>query len=40
MTNVDKMWAALGKAVRSGASTKQINGIVARLDRARGRQAS
>jgi hypothetical protein len=36
MNAVDKLWVALGKAIRSGASTKQVNGIAARLERARG----
>lgn len=35
METIDKMWAALGRAIRSGASEKQVNGIAARLDRAR-----
>jgi hypothetical protein len=39
MNNVDKLWAALGKAIRTNASTKQINGITARLDRARGNKS-
>jgi len=38
MDIVDKLWNALGKAIRANASTKQINGIVARLDRARGKR--
>jgi hypothetical protein len=37
MTTVDKLWNALGNAVRAGATEKQINGIAARLDRARGK---
>lgn len=36
MTSVDKLWQALGKAIAANASTKQINGIAARLVRARG----
>lgn len=32
---VDKLWIALGKAIRSGASEKQINGIAARLNNLR-----
>jgi hypothetical protein len=39
MEQVDKLWAALGKAIRANASTKQINGIAARLTRAHGRKA-
>lgn len=35
MDHVDKLWLALGKAIASNASTKQVNGIAARLDRAR-----
>lgn len=37
MDSMDKLWIALGKAIRADASTKQVNGIVARLNRARGR---
>lgn len=36
MNEVDKLWMALGKAIRNGTSTKQVNGIVSRLERARG----
>lgn len=36
---LDKLWQALGKAIRNGASNKQINGIVARLERERGKRA-
>lgn len=36
MTNVDKLWKALGKAIAGNASTKQVNGIAAQLNRARG----
>lgn len=35
MNPVDKLWIALGKAVRSGATEKQINGIAARLNNLR-----
>jgi len=36
MNDVDKIWAALGKAIRNNASTKQVNSIAARLNRVRG----
>lgn len=35
---VDKLWVALGKAIQINATARQINGIVARLDRARGQK--
>lgn len=35
MNPVDKLWTALGKAIRSGASEKQINGIASRLNNLR-----
>lgn len=38
MSSIDKLWAALGKAIAGGASTRQVNGIVARLNRVRGAQ--
>lgn len=38
MNRVEKLWEALGKAIRSGASTKQVDGIVAQLQRARGQR--
>jgi hypothetical protein len=38
MTAVDKLWAALGKAIAANASTKQVNGIAARLARASGQR--
>lgn len=38
MDHLDKLWRAFGRAVATGASEKQINGIVARLDRARGKR--
>jgi hypothetical protein len=38
MNRVDKLWNALGKAVRAGASTKQVDHIAAQLDRARGQR--
>lgn len=34
MTTVDKLWIALGKAIQKNASTKQVNGISAQLQRA------
>lgn len=40
MNEVNRLWAALGKAIRHGASNKQINGIVVQLNRARGRSGS
>jgi hypothetical protein len=36
MDRIDKLWKALGKAIAGNASTKQINGIAAQLDRVRG----
>lgn len=36
MNRADKLWEALGKAIRAGASTKQVSHIVAQLDRERG----
>lgn len=36
MDQVDKLWVALGKAIRGNASTKQVEGIAARLSRAQG----
>lgn len=38
MDAVDRLWMALGKAIAGGASTKQVDGIAARLNRARGSQ--
>jgi hypothetical protein len=35
MNQVDKLWVALGKAIRAGASTKQVDGIANRLNRLR-----
>jgi hypothetical protein len=32
MNDVDKLWIALGKAIRAGASEKQINGIARSLN--------
>lgn len=34
MSRVDVLWVALGKAIRANASTKQVEGIVAKLSRA------
>lgn len=36
MEQVDKLWAALGRAIRANATTKQVEGIAARLNRAQG----
>jgi hypothetical protein len=36
MNDIDRMWQALGQAIRKGASEKQINGIAARINRAHG----
>lgn len=38
MDHIDKLWAAYGKAIRNNASTKQVQAIVVRLDRARQQQ--
>lgn len=35
MTRTYRLWAAFGRAIAANASTKQINGIVQQLDRAR-----
>jgi hypothetical protein len=35
MEQADKLWRALGRAIAGNASTKQVAGIIARLDRAR-----
>jgi hypothetical protein len=35
MNQVDKLWIALGKAIRSGASEKQVNNIASRLNNLR-----
>jgi hypothetical protein len=37
MSEIDRLWVALGTAIAKGASERQVNGIVARLNRARGR---
>jgi hypothetical protein len=36
MNRTDRLWQALGKAIAANASTKQVNGIAAQLQRARG----
>jgi hypothetical protein len=38
MDQTDKLWAALGKAIRGNASTKQVENILGRLNRARTQQ--
>lgn len=40
MNQVDKLWQQLGKAIRAGASNKQVDGIVNRLNRERGNATS
>jgi hypothetical protein len=35
MDPVQRLWIALGKAIRNNASTKQIGGIAARLNNLR-----
>lgn len=35
MTLIGKLWIALGKAIRAGATEKQINNIAQRLQNAR-----
>lgn len=36
MADANKLWQALGTAIRKGATNKQIDHIVAQLNRARG----
>lgn len=38
MDAIDRLWQALGRAINTGASEKQINSIVARMERARGKR--
>ena len=39
MKDLDKAWAAFGKAIRTNATEKQVNGIVARIHRLSARRS-
>ena len=34
-STIDKLWVALGKAIRNGGSTRQVDSIAARLNNLR-----